>query len=82
MARLNQFILAPTILVLLRILLLKSANLTQRLGLDQGFCNHPCVVVDMLDGYNADEERVSVCIVSAMKDVQNPMKHNSDLKLR
>jgi hypothetical protein len=52
------------------------------LGLDRDFCDHPCVVVDLLDGRNGDETRVSVCIVSVLKYVLATMNFKADPQCR
>lgn len=36
-------------------------------GLERGFCDHPCAVVDLQDGSNSDELKVFVCNVRAPK---------------
>jgi hypothetical protein len=36
-------------------------------GLDRGFCNHPCIVVDLMDGKDGDDTKVAVCIVSVFE---------------
>lgn len=39
------------------------------IGLDRDFCDHPCIVTDLLDGTNAtgsNESKVMVCIVSVL----------------
>lgn len=38
----------------------------EALGLERGCCDHPCIVIDLLDGWHADDSKVSVCVVSVL----------------
>lgn len=35
----------------------------------RSYYNHPCIVIDLLEGSNGNESEVSVCVVSALRSM-------------